>query len=177
MSEDITIARPYAQAVFQSAVERNNFEVWQKMLTLSATLSQEKLIQTFFISNRRSNDIADLFINILGNALNEEGRNLIKIMAQNNRLVLLPKVLSLFSDYVKEQEKQMDIEVTSASVLTASQLDAIKKTMENRFQKSVSLSKKIDKSLISGFILRAGDLVIDSSIKGRLNLLSTTLLS
>lgn len=177
MSENITIARPYAQAAFQYAVENNDVDAWQNMLALSTALSDDSSMKSILISDRRSSEIATLFIQMLGNELDDSGRNFIKLMAYNGRLSLLPEVLTLFLFYRQEKEKRVEIEVISASALTTKQLDAIQQSMESRLNKSVVLSEKIDESLISGFILRAGDLVIDSSIKGRLNRLSVTLQS
>lgn len=177
MSENITIARPYAQAAFQYAFEHQDLDGWQDMLTLSAALSEDASIKSLFVSDRRSTEIAELFIRIAGDKLSEHGQNLIKLMAHNDRLMLLPEVLALFSHYRQEKEKRVEVEVISATSLTADQLDAIQKAMEKRLQKLVYLSETIEKSLIAGFILRTGDLVIDSSIKGRLNRLSIALQS
>lgn len=98
-------------------------------------------------------------------------------MAENKRLALLPDVLSLFMQYRLERESVADVDVISAAPLTDSQLDKITAAVEQRLSRKVKLKCHIDQSIISGFIIRSGDMVIDSSIRGRLNRLSDALQS
>ena len=98
-------------------------------------------------------------------------------MAENKRLILLPDVLMLFVQFVLAKQAVADVDVISATPLTDAQLDKIAAGVEQRLSRKVRLKCHIDKSIMSGFIIRSGDMVIDSSIRGRLNRLSDALQS
>jgi len=177
MADLITIARPYAKAAFDFAVERNCIEEWQKMLVLAARVSQDEQIKSVLTSDMKPDSIANVFISICKDELDEYRSNFIKVMAENKRLALLPEVLALFVKYCSEREAMANVDVTSASPLTPAQLNKIKAAIEQRLSRKVKLECHIDESIISGFIIRMGDMVIDSSIRGRLNRLSDALQS
>lgn len=177
MTDLITIARPYAKAAFEFATEHNQVDEWHKMLTFSTEVSQNAQIKDLLISDMKPDSIAELFITVGNDVLNESGRNFIKVMAENKRLATLPEVLKLFQQFRLEKESEIDVDVISASTLTTGQLDKISVAVEKRLLRKVKLKCHIDPSIISGFIIRAGDMVIDSSIRGRLNRLSDALQS
>lgn len=177
MADLITIARPYAKAAFDFAVEHNNIESWQKMLVLTSEVSKDEQIRNILTSDMKPDAIAQLFINICKDVLDEYSANFIKIMAENKRLALLPEVFVLFQQYCLEKASAADVDVISAVELTAEQLSKISTAVEQRLSRKVNLKCHIDKSIISGFIIRTGDMVIDSSIRGRLNRLSDALQS
>lgn len=177
MSEFITVARPYAKAAFDFAIEQNNLVQWQQMLTLSAQVSSDDQMVNLLTSDMKPDALAELFIAICGDELNEFGKNFIKVMAENKRLTILPDVLVLFTQYCAEHNAVTDVDVISATELTQEQLDKIASAVEKRLSGKVKLNCSIDKSIISGFIIRAGDMVIDSSIKGRLERLTDALQS
>lgn len=177
MADLITIARPYAKAAFDFAVERDGIEAWQKMLILASHVSEDEQIQSVLTSDMKPNSVANLFISICKEELDEYRTNFIKVMAENKRLALLPDVLSLFMQYCLERESVANVDVISAAPLTDSQLNKITAAVEQRLSRKVKLKCHIDKSIISGFIIRSGDMVIDSSIRGRLNRLSDALQS
>ena len=98
-------------------------------------------------------------------------------MAENGRLLVLPEVLEQFAQLRAAQESTVDVEVTSASALSEPQLDKITSAMEKRLSRKVKLNCKIDKSVVAGVVIRAGDMVIDGSIRGRLERLADVLQS
>jgi len=177
MADNITVARPYAKAAFDFAVEHNRVEAWQKILTLASHISQDDQIKSLLTSDMKPDSIAKLFINICNDQLDEYQTNFIKVMAENKRLILMPEVLTLFIHYNLAKEAVADVDVISAAPLTDSQLNKIMAAVEQRLSRKVKLNCHIDKSIISGFIIRSGDMVIDSSIRGRLNRLSDALQS
>lgn len=177
MSEYITVARPYAKAAFDFAVEQDDLLNWQQMLAFSAQVSTDKQMIGQLTADMKSDALAKFFIAICGDALNEYGQNFIKVMAENKRLTILPDVLALFTQYCAEHNAVTDVDVVSATELTQEQLDKIAAAVEKRLSGKVKLHCSIDKSIISGFIIRAGDMVIDSSIKGRLERLTDALQS
>lgn len=177
MTDFITIARPYARAAFDFAVEHNNIEQWQKMLAFAAEVSHDQQMNMLMTSDLKPAVLADLFIGVGKEVFDAYGANLIRILAQNHRLPALPDVYQLFSQYCLERDAIVDVEVISATELSQTQLSKISTAVEQRLSKKVNLKCKIDASIISGFIIRTGDLVIDSSIRGRLNRLSDVLQS
>lgn len=177
MADLITIARPYAKAAFDFAVEHNSIDEWQKMLALTAEVSKDVQLKSVLASDMKPASIANLLINICQDVLNEQGSNFIKIMAENKRLALLPEVFTLFTQYRLERESVADVDVISAKALSDEQLNKISIAVEKRLSRKVNLKCEIDESIISGFIIRSGDMVIDSSIRGRLNRLTDALQS
>ncbi len=177
MADLITVARPYAKAAFDFAVEKNSIESWHKMLVLTSQVSKDAQVRSILTSDMKTDSVANLLINICKDVLDEFSTNFIKIMAENKRLSLLPEVLALFEQYCLDKDAQADVDVISASELTSEQLNKISIAVEKRLSRKVKLKCQIDKSLISGFIIRTGDMVIDSSIRGRLNRLNDVLQS
>ena len=120
--------------------------------------------------------LSEAFIAICGEQLDENGQNLIKVMAENNRLKVLPDVLEQFIHLRAASEAIAEVEVISANQLSE-QLARIVSAMEKRLSRKVKLNCKIDKSVMAGIIIRAGDMVIDGSVRGRLDRLADVLQS
>ncbi|MBY6199409.1 F0F1 ATP synthase subunit delta [Vibrio hangzhouensis] len=177
MSELTTIARPYAKAAFDFAVDKKALDQWVEMLTFAAEITKNEDIANLLTGSVTANKIAEVFIAVGGEQFDEFGQNLIKVMAENGRLAALPDVLAEFLALKKELEKQVDVEVISASELSDEQLAAISDKLEKRLERKVKLNCSVDEALLGGVIIRAGDLVIDNSARGRLNRLSDALQS
>ncbi len=177
MSEFITVARPYAKAAFDFAVEQNNLDGWQQMLTFAAEVTRNDDVADLLSNAAIAETQANVFIAICGEELDEHGQNLIKIMAENNRLITLPDVLAQFVQYREAYESTAEVEVISANALTKNQKAKITSAMEKRLSRKVKLNCKIDKSVMAGIIIRSGDMVIDGSIRTRLQRLTDTLQS
>ena len=177
MSEYITVARPYAKAAFDFAVEQQNLDGWQQMLAFAAEVSRNENVIGLLSSAAVADTLANMFITVCGDQLDAYGQNLIRVMAENKRLIALPDVLALFIQYRAEKESIIDVDVTSASELSQEQLAKITTALEKRLSRKVILNCKIDKSVMAGVIIRAGDMVIDGSISARLQRLADTLQS
>ncbi|MGR3806922.1 F-type H+-transporting ATPase subunit delta [Pasteurella testudinis DSM 23072] len=175
MSEYITVARPYAKAAFDFAVEQNRLEQWQQMLGFSAAVAENDQIKTFLKESFSPQKTAAAFIQICGDQLDQYGQNLIRLMAENKRLIALPEVLQLFGQLVDDYKSLAEVEVISAEPLTQTQQQNILQAMEKRLARKVKLNCSIDKSLIGGAIIRADDLVIDGSSRGQLTRLANEL--
>ncbi|MCE1644712.1 F0F1 ATP synthase subunit delta, partial [Enterobacter hormaechei] len=124
-----------------------------------------------------SETLANTFIAICGEQVDEHAQNFIRVMAENGRLLALPEVLQQFIQLRASLESTVDVEVISATELREQQLAKISVAMEKRLSRKVKLNCKIDKSVIAGVVVRAGDLVIDGSIRGRLDRLTDVLQS
>lgn len=176
MSEFVTVARPYAKAAFDFAVEHQSVERWQDMLAFAAEVTKNEQMAEL-LSGALPETLAESFIAVCGEQLDENGQNLIRVMAENNRLNALPDVLEQFIHLRAASEATSEVEVTSATALSEEQLSKISAAMEKRLSRKVKLNCKIDKSVMAGVIIRAGDMVIDGSVRGRLERLADVLQS
>ncbi|MFB6421728.1 MAG: F0F1 ATP synthase subunit delta [Candidatus Malihini olakiniferum] len=177
MSKLFTVARPYAKAAFDFALEHRDVERWQGMLEFAAEVIRNEQVSALLYSAMTENALASTFINVCGDQLDKTAQNLIKVMIENGRLVLLPEVLEQFKQLRAVQELTVNIEIFSAKKLSEPQLNKISSAMEKRLSRKVKLNCKIDKSVVAGAVIRAGDMVIDGSIRGRLEHLKNVLLS
>ncbi|VAW42219.1 ATP synthase delta chain [hydrothermal vent metagenome] len=175
MAQYVTLARPYAKAAFDYAKGAGLVAAWTKQLTVSAGIASVAEIAQSFSSPVKDNK--QLVAILTGTDVDDGYKNLIHLMADNNRLALLPDVVNVFK-YISEQDaKALSADVFTATELNQKQLDSIKASLSNRTGKTVNLSQHIDASLLSGARIVAGDLVIDGSLKAKLEKLKTELLN
>jgi len=172
-----TIARPYAKAAFDFAVEANGIESWLEQLTFAAQVSQDDTIQTYLSGGVSVEQAITLFLSVCGEQVDSKGQNFLKFMAENHRLLALPQVLEQFCELKAEHEQTVNVDVTSAVKLKAAQTKALSAALEKRLARKVKLNCKVSKKIISGLIIQAGDMVIDGSVQGKLNRLAQTLQS
>ena len=177
MSELITVARPYAKAAFDFAVEHQSIDRWQQMLTFAAVVASNEQMAELISGAMAPETLSASFIAVCGDQLDEAGQNLIKVMAENGRLSALPAVLEQYIHLRDAWEATAEVDVISASALSDEQLTKISTAMEKRLSRKVKLNCKIDKSVMAGVIIQAGDMVIDGSIRGRLERLADVLQS
>jgi len=177
MSELTTIARPYAKAAFDFAVEANAVESWLEQLTFAAQVSQDDTILAYLSGGASVEQATTLFLNVCGEQVDSKGQNFLKLLAENHRLLALPQVLEQFCELKAEHEQTVNVDVTSAVKLKAAQTKALSAALEKRLARKVKLNCKVSKKIISGLIIQAGDMVIDGSTKGKLNRLTQTLQS
>lgn len=173
MADLITLARPYAKAAFQVALADNALASWSSMLAVSATVSRAEQVRALLISPHLSTaQQAGAVIDVCGDALNEKGRNFISLLAENKRLALLPEIAALFEALKAQQEKSVDVQVTSAFDLAPATIESLATALRKRLEREIRITSHVDATLIGGVIIKAGDLVIDSSVRGKLNQLA-----
>ncbi|QBR49805.1 F0F1 ATP synthase subunit delta [Erwinia sp. QL-Z3] len=177
MSEFTTVARPYAKAAFDFAVEHQSVDRWQQMLAFATEVASNEQVAELLSGAVAPEALSAQFIAICGDQLDEAGQNLVKVMAENKRLPALPDVLAQFIQLRAEHDATADVEVISSTTLSYEQLTKISAAMEKRLSRKVKLNCKIDKSVLAGVIIRAGDMVIDGSVRGRLERLTDVLQS
>ncbi|WP_100753468.1 F0F1 ATP synthase subunit delta [Vibrio salilacus] len=177
MSDLTTIARPYAKAAFDFAVDKGQLDQWGQMLSFAAQVANNEQIKELLTSSLSADKLAEIFVTVCGEQVDVYGQNLLKVMAENGRLAALPDVNEQFYALKQEHEKEADVDVISASVLSDEQLANISSKLEQRFERKVKLNCSVDETLLGGVIIRAGDLIIDNSARGRLNRLSDVLQS
>lgn len=175
MAEYVTLARPYAKAAFDYAKGADLIDSWSKQLTVSAALASQAEIAQAFSSPVKDN--AQL-VEILAGADADDGfKNLIQLMADNDRLALLPDVVNVYQHISEQDAKALSADVFAAEELNQEQLDKISAALAKRTGKTVNITQHLDKSLLGGARIVAGDLVIDGSLKAKLNKLKTELLN
>ncbi|WP_206485937.1 F0F1 ATP synthase subunit delta [Thalassotalea sp. G2M2-11] len=177
MSELTTVARPYAKAAFDFAVEADAVDNWLTMLVFAAEVSQNETMVNYLSGGASVEQATDLFLKVCEDQLDSKGQNLIKVMAENHRLLVLPQVLEQFSELKAEYEKEISVDVTSAVKLKAAQQKVISAALEKRLARKVKLNCVVDANVVSGLLIKAGDMVIDGSIRGKLDRLATTIQS
>ena len=178
MAELTTLARPYAKAAFEYAQAHQQLASWSAMLGLAAVVSQDDTLQRVLKAPRlTSTEKATTFIDVCGDKFDAQARNFISVVAENGRLDLLPEIAAEFDLYKAEQEKSVDVEVTSAFALSTEQQDKLAKVLSARLSREVRLHATEDATLIGGVVIRAGDLVIDGSVRGKVAKLAEALKS
>ncbi len=176
MAESITIARPYACAVFKLANEDKRLSEWSSMLATLASVVKESEVITILNNPKYSSDkLASFIIDICGKILNQQGKNFVQVLAENGRLSLAAEVSALFEQQKADAEKTIAAEMISAVKVDAKQKAAITEALKNRLGCKIELSVRIDESILGGAIIRAGDIVIDGSVSGQLDRLASVL--
>ncbi|MBC8028047.1 MAG: F0F1 ATP synthase subunit delta [Steroidobacteraceae bacterium] len=176
MAERTTTARPYAKAIFALAREGKTLATTSASLMRAAEVVVDVRVKGLLGSPHVSAaQLAEFVIGITGAGLDEYGRNFVTLLAQNRRLGFLPEIAALFEQMKSEVENAVDVEVTAASPLTPDQESRYAAALQKKLGRTVRLHTKVDGSLLGGAVLKAGDLVIDGSIKGRLERLATDL--
>ncbi len=181
MSDFETAARPYSKAIFELASEQKNLSFWSDVLQLAALVASDEAMQAAMTSpSILAAQLAELFVSVMSSAegapeINQEVKNMIKLLAENDRLALLPAIGTGYEALKQVNEGSVEVTVTSARKLTIMQQKEMTENLKARLGKEVSIITEIDQSLIAGAVIHAGDLVIDGSARGRLNKLTSIL--
>ena len=178
MAEKSTIARPYAKALFELALEQKKLDAWSDALAIGAAVVSDAQVRKLLASPLVTTEqLAQLLIDIGGKAFDSEAQNFIRVLASNRRLGLLPEIAAIFEKLKAHAQRITDVTVTSAAPLSAEQQHEYAAALRKRLKTDVRLHCEVDPALLGGAILRADDLVIDGSLRGRLDRLATELLN
>lgn len=173
MAEKATIARPYARAAFAHALQSRTLAAWSGLLGQAAQVVADPQVARLLSSPHATPDqLAGLVSEAAGPAGDEAQRNFIRALAHNRRLRLVPEIAAQFEALRAEEEQYVDVDVVAALPVDADQEQRLAGALRQRLGREVRLHTSIDASLIGGAIVRAGDLVIDGSLKGRLERLA-----
>ncbi|MDH3514412.1 MAG: F0F1 ATP synthase subunit delta [Gammaproteobacteria bacterium] len=176
MAERRTTARPYAEAAFALARDARRLKPWSDMLALLATVAGDAALQRLLDDPRLPRErLAGLIIDIGGGHLDAAGRNFVRLLAENRRLALLPEIVELYEALRAEAEAVIEADVTSAYALSETEQEKIRAALRRRLGREVRITTYVDASLLGGIVIRAGDLVIDGSVRGRIAALATHL--
>ncbi len=169
MSEQISLARPYAKAIFELARDAGEYAGWSDQLELLAMIAQDAaMIEVINNPDVSEQQLAELIINVAGDLLNEQGRNLVKLLARNDRVSAVADINQQFLILRDEAEQVIEAQLITASEVDEAQKKKIEAALSNRLGKQIKLEATVDESLIGGAIVRAGDWVVDGSVKAQL---------
>ncbi len=176
MAESTTIARPYAQAAFDEASKLGHLKDWSDTLQAAAHAVVNPEVRAIITSPRAvKSQIENLMLALCGDKISATERNFIKLLIENQRLILLPEIAMMFDALRAEAEKSVEVVVTSAFEMDEAQKQKIVVAMKKRLGREIRLSSKVDRGLLGGVIIRAGDQVIDGSVRNQLSELANAL--
>lgn len=177
MSEIATLARPYAAAVFKRAKETSSTGKWSEDLAFLTAIMESREIGEV-IGNPKINKgiLSELVTEIGREKLDEEGLNFLKALLMNNRLSLLPHISQQYEALKAEDEGYLEVDVVSAYAFSEKAKQNFSSTLETKFNKKIHMNVTVDKSLIGGVLVRAGDRVIDGTVRGQLQQLQKALM-
>ena len=169
MAELTTLARPYAKAAFEHALAGGKLQAWSDMLGLAAAVAQQDGISLLLASPALTTQHkGDAFADVCGENLDESARNFVHVLADNQRLSLLPEIHQLFELMKANQEKSIDVEVATAFPLSGELENKLAEALSAKLDRSVKVQSSVDETLLGGALIRAGDTLIDGSVRGRL---------
>jgi F-type H+-transporting ATPase subunit delta len=183
MADNNKIARPYAQAAFELAHESGELAEWSDALDVAGQLLADGQVAVYlgdpaFNNQQRLEFLTGLFDKagamVLGGK-DKRGTNFLKLLLEYRRIVALPEIAGHFEALKADIENVVDVTVTSASPISKQQQDTISKALQERLGRDVNIATEIDENLIGGAVIRAGDVVIDGSLRARLEGLATAL--
>ncbi|MGB5337162.1 MAG: F0F1 ATP synthase subunit delta [Woeseiaceae bacterium] len=183
MADNNTVARPYAQAIFEIADAAGALAEWSESLAVAGQLFRDRELVDYlgdpsFSNERRLEFLVGLFekagsVKLAGG--DPKGTNFLKLLIENDRVAVLPEISEHFDALKAKVENSVDAVVTSAVALSASQLEEVAGSLRKRLGREVKITTEIDETLIGGAVIRAGDVVIDGSLRARLEGLATAL--
>jgi F-type H+-transporting ATPase subunit delta len=176
MAERATVARPYARAAFAHARETGRVAEWSGWLaTARGVVASEEFQKLERSPGITTAALTGLVTGICGDALDEHGKAFVALLAENGRLDFLPEIADKFEELKAEDQNVADVEVVSATALDDRQRERLAAALRTRLRRDVRLQCTVDPSLIGGAVVRSGDLLIDGSLKHRLERLQTEL--
>jgi len=175
MAENLTLARPYAEAAFELARARGNLEPWEQALArMAQVVSDPQMRQCIGNPKFSAEQLAQVFIDVSGK-LADDAKNFVHILVENERLPVLPEILELFVRLKNAHEGVKQAQVTSAFPLDDAALKKLIAELEPRFKCKLEASVSVDPELIGGVRVAVGDEVIDASVRGKLATMAAAL--
>lgn len=173
MQENLTIARPYAQAAFETALEAGAIVQWDEALQLLGAIvgdpAMRRVILDPGVSRQR---LLDLLFDLGGQRFGGAIGNFVKVLVGARRLDIAPEIAQVFAERRAAQDNVANVEVVSAFPLDATQTERIGSAMRKRLGKDIRISQTIDQTLIGGARVKVGDMVYDASLRGGLSQLA-----
>lgn len=185
MSDNLGIARPYAEAVFDLAREAGQLHGWSDALhAAAAVIADDDMARLIDSPKSNTDELAGIIADVAGQAAANAGhagadggqlRNLLRLLAENGRLLVLDEIAMLFDKLKADVENSVDVILTAAVPVNGEQQARITDALKRRFGRDINLHFKLDETLIGGARLQADDLVIDGSIRTGLDKMASSL--
>jgi F-type H+-transporting ATPase subunit delta len=176
MAERATVARPYARAAFAHAREQRRLAEWSAWLARARAVVSSEEYEAFERSaGVRTEQLVELIAGVAGEALGAHGRAFLDLLAENGRVGYLPEISGHFEELKTEDQNVADVEVISAVALDETQKERLAAALRGRLKRDIRLHCSTDPALIGGAVVRSGDLLIDGSLRGKLERLQTEL--
>jgi F-type H+-transporting ATPase subunit delta len=182
VADSSTVARPYAKALFDLASAENKLPAWSAALGAAAAVvgdanAQRALANPSLTDAQRAELVASVAGSLPGGEAlgTPHGRNLLKLLAENDRLTALPEIAAQFDALKAQAENKVKVTLVSASPVDAQLKEQVTKSLTQRLGRAVELTLEVDTSLLGGAIIRADDMVIDGSVRTRLQRLTESL--
>jgi len=171
-----TLARPYARAVFQVARDAGRLAEWSEALAFASQIASSDEIEQFNSDPRVGREqLLALITDLGGDRFDEQVRNFLKVLMNYDRLELLPEIAGQYEFYRREAEARLRVQVSSAMPMSEEESGRLAERLKARFGREIDLDVDVDETLIGGAVIRAGDQVIDGSVRGRLEQLGRQL--
>ncbi|MCQ4286419.1 F0F1 ATP synthase subunit delta [Pseudomonas stutzeri] len=173
-----TLARPYAKAAFEFASAAGRIDAWSGMLSLAAVAVDVPQVAELLKNPRLTSESkVQTLVQLFGSDIDEAFRNFVSTLGDNDRLDVLPMIGELFEELKAEAEKTLDVEVQTAFELSPAQLQTLAAALSKRLDRTVNPQQVVNPALIGGVVIRAGDVVVDGSVRGKLSQLAESLKS
>lgn len=175
MAESTTIARPYTKAVFETALIQDDLSGWSAILSLASSIVSEARVKLILDNpSLTAEQKAQMLINVCAKSLSlsKQAKNFLHLLAQKQRLSFLPEIYRLYELMKANQEKSVDVSITSAFDLSHAQQDHLARVLSSKLSRNVNISSTTDPSLLGGVMIRSNDQVIDGSVRGKLGKLA-----
>lgn len=176
MAEEITIARPYAEAIYDLATASGNLDAWSDLLTFAATVSEDE--QMCAVIGNPKLTLAEqekVFLAVCEGRLTDQSKNLMRLLLENRRIKLLPFISALYEQLKAEHTGTLDATITTAFPLTESEVQGVVEKLVARFKRQIQPTVVVDPELIGGVRIEVGDVVFDASVRGQLKKMAFTL--
>ena len=183
MADFGTVARPYARAVFDLAQKLEDLSGWSDALAAAAAIVSDSGARQYLSRPELSPADRAAFVWQIANGIegsnrlaSPEGKNLLGLLAENDRLGAVPEIASQFEALKADAEKKIHVTLVSAKPVDPSVAASLSQSLEKRFGRSVDLTLEVDETLLGGAVIRAEDMVIDGSVRSRLQRLASSLI-
>ncbi len=176
MPAQSNVSRPYAQALFELALEHDALSDWDDQLQLLAMVAGDPVMADLTKDPHISSEqLSDLIIDVCGDNLNQGGKNLVRLLVRNNRVNAVSDIAQAYAVRRADAEKVIVAQMTTAAPIDERQQKQFAEALQSKLGRSVNLEYEVDEELIGGAVIRAGDMVIDGSVKAQLEQLAGAL--
>lgn len=176
MAENLTIARPYAEAAFAEADSSKKLQAWSQALQrLAMVVADPDMHSAIGDPKVGPEQLYGLVVAGAGDALDSSAQNFVRVLIDNDRLALLPEIATLFDWLKDEREGVVEAQIETAFPLDDAALSQLVGDLERRFKRKVRPQVSVDRELIGGALIMVGDEVIDGTVRGRLQGMASAL--